>query len=181
MSYVTAYNECDDSVDPHYSRTCDDVAEKGRIRRGAWIHKSVVAAILAAPTVLSTWETPVADGKVILLPELSGTFDGGTPKFGPGFGDQKEKLLGSDFKANLKDPVYADNFHHYASLAGKTSWHLAYCSESKIHITGVPVTISSKNPITENLDDDVIWETECSWFQFFTPAPHDLPDGLFTN
>lgn len=175
MSYSTTYGTCDDALDPHVSEDCDVAGEKARIRRGAFIHKSVIDAINADPTDVAAWNAAITDNKVILLPKLSGTFDGGTPKMVAGFGDQKEKYSGSDFKANIKDPVYKSNWAFYRSLAGNTSWHFAYWTESQVHITDVPVTVAPKNPVTENVDDDVLWEAELSWFQFFTPAPHDGP------
>ena len=180
MSYTTAYDECDDQLEPHYSRTCDDETEKARIRRGAFIHKSVLATIIADPTDNEAWEVAIADGKILIMPELAGTFDGGTPKMGPGYGDQKETFIGSDFKAVVKDPLYKENWGFYKSLAGKSSYHFAYCTETQVHITGKPVTVASKNPITDNIEDNVIWESELSWFEKFTPAPHDAPD-VFTT
>ncbi len=179
MSYASSY--CDDALDAHVNIPCDYEGEKGRIRRGAWVHKSYIDTLMEDPTDESKWTQGIADSKIILLPKLSGTFDGGTPKMVAGFGDEKEKYAGSDFKANLKDPVYAENWAHYKSLVGNSSWHLAYVTESKVHISGKPVTVAPKNPITENIDDDIIWESECSWFEYFTPAPHDMPPSVFSS
>lgn len=179
MAYNSYYNTCNDNIDQHYARTCDEVTEKARIRRGAWINASALAAILADPTSSAGWNTGINAGKVIILPELSGTFDGGTPKMVAGYGDQKEQYSGSDFKATIKDPMYKANWAHYRSLVGKSTWYFAYLTETQVHITGKPVTVSPKNPITENTDDDVIWEAEISWFEHFTPAPHDAPLTVF--
>jgi hypothetical protein len=179
MAYNYAYNECDDQLDPHYARTCDDAPEKARLRRGAWIHKDRYAAIAADPTDATLWQAGIDAGEIVIMPELSGVFDGGTPKMGPGYGDQKEKYIGADFKATIKDPLYKENWDHYRSLVGKSTWHFAYLTETQVHITGVPVTVAPKNPVTENVDDDVIWESEISWFEYFTPAPHDAPMAIF--
>jgi hypothetical protein len=176
MSY---YSSCDDSLDPHFCRDCDDLTEKARIRRGGWLRKSARAAILVDPTDPLLWQAAIDAGDFIVLPELSGTFDGGAPKYGPGFGDQKEKYLGSDFVANIKDPMYKENWPHYKSLVGKSNWHFVYVTETQLHISGVAVTVAPKNPITENVDDDVIWEAEIKWFESFTPAPHDAPLEIF--
>jgi hypothetical protein len=180
MSYNNAYNECDQNLDTHYSRTCDDKPEKGRIRRGAWIKSSYYSTLMQDPTDDALWSAGITAGDIIILYELAGTFDGGSPKMSPGFGDQKEQYTGSDFKANIKDPVYALNWAHYKSLVGKQTWHFCYLTETKGHITSVPVTVAPKNPITENVEDSVIWEAEVSWFEYFTPAPHDVPVSVFT-
>lgn len=179
MPYEELLN-CSDELDQHYCGPCATAnMEKARIRRGGWLHKSVIAIILANPTNAALWATAKADGKFIPLPELSGTFDGGSPVYTPGYGDQKERYAGSNFTAAVKDPVYAPNWEHYNSLAGKTTWHFVYCTGSKMHITGVPVTVAPKNPVTENPDDDVVWDSEVKWFETFTPKPHDIPAGVF--
>lgn len=177
--YTTYYGVCVDDIDPHYEPGCDYVPEKARIRRGAWVHESVVAAILVDPITAATWNTAITAGKVVIMPELSGNFDGGTPVMGPGFGDAKEIYIGSNFKANIKDRVYKENWAHYRSMLGKTTWHFAYLTESLVHITDKPVTVAPKNPITDNIDDSVIWEADITWFQFFTPAPHVAPLTVF--
>jgi len=179
MAYGDYYNSCDDSIDPHYCRDCDNTTEKGRIRRGGWLRHSAYAEIMTDPTDPLKWEAAAAAGDFIVLPELSGTFDGGAPKYGIGYGDSKERYQGSDFVANIKDPIYKENWTHYRSLAGKSNWHFVYLTETQLHVSGVPVTVAPKNPVTENVDDDVIWESEVKWFEFFTPAPHDAPMDIF--
>lgn len=167
----------DDLLDPHYCEDgCDLQEEHARIQYGAWIHKSVYPLINADPSNEAVWLAQIAAGKVILLPLLTGTFDGGSPVYVTGFGPQKQRLSGFDFKATIKDPVYAKNWAHYKSLVGKSSWHFAYGIETQIHITGKPVTSTPKAPITDNLDDLVVWETEIAWTEGFTPAPHNSPD-----
>ncbi|GEO08776.1 hypothetical protein SAE01_12720 [Segetibacter aerophilus] len=158
---------------------CEDLPEKARIRRGAWIHSSVVDLITADPRNETVWNTHIATGKVVILAELSGTMDGGSPKLGPGFGDTKERYQGSDFKATIKDENYIENWPHYRSLVGKSNWYFCYITGTQGHITGNPVTVAPKNPITENVDDSVIWEAEISWFEFFTPAPFKAPLAVF--
>jgi hypothetical protein len=180
MAYSDYYTACSDDIDPHFCADCDSPTEKGRIRRGGWLRHAAYPAVMVDPTSAAVWNTAIAAGDFIVLPELSGTFDGGAPKYGPGFGDTKEKFLGADYAAVIKDPSYKENWPHYRSLVGKSSWHLVYVTETQLHISGVPVTVAPKNPITENVDDDVIWESEVKWFETFTPAPHDAPMEIFT-
>jgi hypothetical protein len=173
----SSFLSCDDTLDPHFCAGCDDNPdEHGRIRRGAFVHTSVFAAIAADPSNATLWNTHIAAGKIIILPELQGTFDGGTPKLVAGFGDLKERYSGSDFKSTIKDPVYKKNWAFYRSIVGKQTWHYYFCTENFGHLTSKPVTVAPKNPITENVDDVVIWEADISWFENFSPAPHDIPD-----
>ncbi len=181
MDYSDAYGDCDDTIDAHVCANCDDFEiEHGRIRRGAWVHEDAYDPIMEDPTDATKWQDQIDLALVVILPELRGTYDGGTPKLGTGFGDRKEKYLGSDFKANIIDPIYKDNWPHYRSLVGKTNWHFAYLTETQVRITGVPVTIAPKDPIAENLDDEVTWQSDISWFEYFPPQPFDAPMEIFT-
>lgn len=181
MAYSDIYGSCDETIDAHVCSTCDDYAiEHGRIRRGAWVSSSVYDTIIGDPTDPTAWTDAITAGTVVILPELRGTYDGGTPKLVTGYGDRKEKYLGSDFKASIIDPIYKENYAHYRSLVGKTTWHFAYLTETQVHITGVPVTVAPKNPITENVDDEVTWQSDISWFEYFPPQPFDAPMEVFT-
>lgn len=180
MGYNSFYGECDDTVDPHICTDCDDIAvENARIRKGAWVHRDAYAVIAADPTDPALWQSQIDLGLVIILPELRGSYDGGSPKMVAGYGDRKEKYLGSDFKAVLTDPVYAANWNHYYSLVGKTQWHLAYVTATKVRLTTVPVTVAPKDPITENLEDEVVWVSDVTWFEYFPPKPFDTPVDIF--
>lgn len=170
----------DEELDPHWCGGCEDTAdENARISSGAWVHSDAYAVLKNDPTNAAIWEAQKLLGKIIILPELNGTFDGGTPKLVPGYGRLKERYSGSDFSSTAKDPVYAKNWDHYRSLVGKSSWHYAYNTSSKTHLTSVPVTVAPKNPITENLEDTVVWESTITWFEYFTPKPFDTPAGVF--
>jgi len=168
----------DDVLDPHFCEDfCGDITEEhARIRKGAWIHKSVVAAILDNPSDPAVWAQHIASGKVIVLPMITGSFDGGSPRTVPGYGDFKERHSGFTFGITFRDPVYAKNYNHYKSINGKTSWHYAFVTESLIHITGVPVSATPKVILSDSTDDLVVWETAMTWDEKFAPAPHAAPD-----
>lgn len=182
MSYNSGIiDNCEEvDIEPHYAFLCNDVPEKARIRRGAWLHASVYETVIAADvTDAATWTPHIATGKLIILPELQGLFDGGTAIMNPGFGDNKEEYGGSNFKATLRDRNYKQNWGHYRSLVGKSDWHLVYLYETQGHITSKPVSVSPKAAASDNTDDNVVWESEVSWTQHFTPAPFDAPLSVF--
>lgn len=180
MPYVSLLDCGNDELDPHYCEDpCNRWEEHARISAGAWIHRSVAQSILNDPSNAAIWLTHIATKKIIVLPLLNGSFDGGAPKMVTGFGRQRERLSGYDFSSTVKDPVYVDNWLHYKSLSANSNYHFAYCTESQVHITSVPVTVVPKNPVTDSLDDLVTWEATVTWNEGFTPAPHPIPDGVF--
>ena len=167
----------DDVLDPHYCDDgCDVAVEHARIDAGAWVHSSVYATIIANPTSKAVWDAQIAAGKVIILPLLNGSMDGGSPVMTTGFGRATQKYSGMNFTATVKDPVYARNWSHYRTLIGATGWHFMYASETQIHITGKPVTVIPKAPITDSVTDAVTWESSVTWFEYFSPQPHVRPD-----
>jgi hypothetical protein len=181
MPYLDYYGNCvEDGLDSHVCQNCLSTSEEhANISAGAWVHKNRYAALIAAPLLDATWQDGIDAGEIIVLPELRGSFDGGTPKIGAGWGRNKGTYIGSDFKATINDRVYQDNWAHYRSLVGKTNWHFAYITETQGHITSVPVTVAPKNPITENVDDVISWQSDVTWFEYFTPAPFDAPLAIF--
>lgn len=172
--------DCDDTLDAYTCVDCDDSIEHARIGAGAFIHESVIDDILADPTNATVWQTAITAGKVIILPKLKGSFDGGTPKIVDGYGRVKNKTIGYDFSATVEDPVYAANWAFYKSLVGKSTWHFAYVTETQGHISGVAVSVAPKNPITNSMDDAVVWSSDITWFEAFTPAPFAAPLEVFT-
>lgn len=182
MNYLDYYGNCvETGLDPHVCELCDDTPpEHANISAGAWVHADSYAAIAADPTNATIWQNAIDAGNAFILPNLRGSFDGGTPKIGPGWGRSKGNYDSSDFKATINDKVYKENWAHYRSLVGKTNWHFCYVTETQGHLTSVPVTVAPKNPISENVDDLITWQSEVTWTEFFTPAPFDAPLAIFT-
>lgn len=178
--YVVGYpgELCDNEVPQHVCDPCAET-EKGRLRAVAYINKSVVATIQAAPSDTAAWQAGIQAGTIRVIPEVLGSWNGGDPVTGTGYGDSKDKTTGRNCEANFKDPNYADNCSFYSELEKSRNWHLAFKSETMIHISAKPVTVFAKNPLTENLDDDVVWDVRNTWFQKAPVCPETAPDGIF--
>lgn len=182
MAYSDLYGNCSDVVlDPHVDPNCGTLynGELARIRKGAMIHKDYYATLIADPTDATVWSAGITSGKIILMKELNGTYDGGSPKSVAGYGDVKDYTSGYDCTATVKDRVYKENYSFYQTLSQSANYHFAFKTETQIHISEVPVSASVKNAISENVDDYIVWEATMKWFQQFTPAPHTMPDGIF--
>ncbi len=181
MPYLDYYGNCiEDTLDAHICQNClDQTEEHAGIRRGAWVHKNRYAAIAADPTNAAVWQAGIDANEIIILPELRGTYDGGTAVFGAGWGDSKQTYTGSSFKATISDRVYQDNWPHYRSLVGKNNWHLVFLTETQGHITGKTVTVAPKPIVTDNTEDVVFWQSEVSWSEYFSPSPFLAPLEIF--
>lgn len=181
MAYSDYYGCADEVLEAHVDALCGStyVPEYGRIRKGAWIADSYHPTLIADPTNAALWTAGITAGSIILSKEFNGTFDGGSPVTSTGWGDAQDFTTGYNFTATLQDRVYKENFAHYQSLAGTTTYHLAYVTQTQVHISGAVVSVAVKAAITANTTDLVVWEATVKWFEQFVPAPHDMPAGIF--
>jgi hypothetical protein len=174
-----AYDCNDDTLADYSCVDCVDNLEHARIGQGGFVHKSYYETLMADPTDASIWQTGITDGKIVIMPNLRGTYDGGTAVTSPGYGRVSLKTTGYNYTANIHDPVYADNYDFYASLVGNSGWHFAFLTETQGRITQVPVNVSPKDPITDSLDDAVEWQSDISWSAKFAPKPFTAPQAVF--
>lgn len=169
-------SDCEVEIPDHICDPCE-TKEKGRIGSTAFIKTSFEFTDPSDPT---EWQTGINVRDIIIIPEVLGSFDGGTEVEGPGYGRQSTSLLGYNFTANFKDPNYKGNCDFYNLLKNSRAWKFAFKTETQIHITTNPVQVIPKNPVTEELNSDVVWDVTVKWDDQNLPCPFDEPAGIFT-
>lgn len=172
------YKNCD--IDSNaLVHVCDPCleAELGGIRSFALIKKGTVIDI---PFVLASWTAAVEAGNIIIIPESNGTFDGGTPKMGSGYGNSKERKLGDDYILAVKDPNYAANIEFWEA-AEKETWNAAFRTGSQLQYIYADVKVTAKAPVEADVDSEVVWNIEAKWFSTAKPtaSPYAPLDTLF--
>lgn len=170
--------EADDIEDP-ICDNCGEEAEAGMLRGFGFILKAGLAGILVDPETLGVWTTAIAAGHVFMIKNARGSFDGGTPVYVDGFGDQIQRLIGYDYVAAAKDPVYKSNRNFWNSVKGRTDVYFFFRTETQTHISDKPVTIAPKNAVAEDLISQVIWEAEIKWRQKDLLTMFDTPATLY--
>lgn len=166
---------CDEETPQHICDPCD-TQEHGRIRAVAFIHKSYSFTDPSNPT---EWTDAINAGKVIVIPKTNGSFDGGTPKEGPGYGDAVSTYLGSDFVLKYKDPNYQNNCGFYNGLKRSRNYKVAYLTETKVHIAATTCVVLPKNPVADDINSIVEWDVEVKWQDNDFACPSDIPEGIF--
>ncbi len=166
---------CAEELNPHNCDPCED-QEHGRLRGVAFVHKTYT---FVDPTDPTEWQTAIAAGHIIIIPKTNGSYDGGTPKEGPGYGDAVSTYLGSDFSAKYKDPNYTSNCAFYNGLKRSRNWKFAYLTETKVHITSTACVVLPKNPVADDLNSIVEWDIEVKWSHKDFACPFDIPEGIF--
>ena len=169
---------CEEDVPEHVCNPCSEF-EKGRVRSAAFIHKDYKNIILASPNDTAVWVAGIEDGLIKIIPEVSGTSNGGEKVTSAGYGDQKEQVTGRNYVVAFKDPNYDGNCEFYNQIELSRAWHFAYKTETLIHISDKAVSTFTNNPVSENLEDDVVWNAEITWFQKRLVCPMPSPDGVF--
>lgn len=167
---------CDSEIPDHQCSNCDDT-EHGRIRSVAFIKKSFQ---FLDPTNPVEWHTGIANKDIIIIPDVNGTFDGGSETEGDGYGDQQTKLLGYNFTATYKDPSYKLNAKFYNEIKRSRNYYFGYRTETQIHLVLPVVQAIPKNPVTANTTDEVTWEVTVKWADEDLPIPYDAPANTFT-
>jgi len=144
--------------------TCDPCGprEHGRIRSIAFIKKGTK---LSTPAVSTEWTAGIEAGNILVIPETTGTFDGGSPKEGKGYGNRKSTILGYDYVLNVSDPSYIGNALFWDTIKDSPEYLVAFRTETQVHISEEVVTIIPKNPVEEDVDSEVVWQAEIKWFQ----------------
>jgi hypothetical protein len=178
MAY-SVYDPCEDDIEDPVCDPCTDGIELGRVRGVCFIHKSAIAALLAAPTSAAAWEAARAAGHIKVIPKTTGTFDGGSPVETAGFGDQESKVIGYKFVLDYKDPALVGNTPFYNTISKSSSYHVAFRTETQTRISDKPCTIIPKSPVEEDMSSQVIWNVQVKFSQEDHPVSFDTPAGVF--
>lgn len=173
MIYYPA--NCTDDIPEHVCDPCEE-REKGRISSATFIKKEFEFLDPSNPV---EWRNGILAGNIIIIPQVIGSFDGGAEVEGPGYGRQVSSLIGYNFSSTFKDPNYALNCEFYNALKNSRSYRYGFVTETKVHLTTNPVVIIPKNPVTEDLNSDVVWEIIVKWSDKDLPCPFDKPTGIF--
>lgn len=169
-----SYSNCGAQLLNHYCDPCDE-GELGGVS-SIFFYKD--GAFSGVP-VTADFTNGVQNGLVVVIPETRGTFDGGTPNYGKGFGRRTTTYDSSDYKLTYTDRNYKQNNTFYNSAQSQTEWNVGWCSETLIHLSGTPVTIYGKDPHTEEVKNKIYWEVECTWNSKNKPLIYPTPTGVF--
>jgi hypothetical protein len=175
MSSIYYPTGCDTLVPDHYCNTCEST-EHGRVRSVAFVKRDFEFVDITNP---NEWTVGIENKDIIIIPEVLGSFDGGTAVESSGYGDQQSKLNGFDFILTYKDPNYKDNADFYNALKYSRNYKVAYRTENLVHLSDNTVSVVPHNPVEEDLTTEVVWNVEVKFSQGDLPVPYTTPEGIF--
>jgi hypothetical protein len=158
----------EDGTIPDYICNPCEAGENGRVRGAAYIDKSLKAAITEANIASETWWAQhIESGKIKIIPNTRGTFDGGTKKTVTGFGDDKEKIIGKTFAAVVNDINHTGNEGFYEALENNYKDYIfAFRTKNELRVaTDVMTGLEVKDAVEEDTDTTVVWQANITWDQ----------------
>lgn len=181
MGFSAYHLDCDETSLSHDSSCCFD-REMGRVRSAAFIRKQYLPQILASPDDISVWQAGIDGGHIVVIPQVSGSFDPGEPLKLKGYGTRLFTFGPRDLTLSFSDPNYKINYSLYNEIHKQTGLVLAFRSSSILHIADVPASITAKDVIEDDLETDVKWDVVCQWRSHNLPLKIDAANliSLFT-
>lgn len=173
MGYEYLYG-CASSSAAHYCHDCPEGQdiEYGRTRQGGFITASYLPSIVADPTDLAAWEAGIASGDIIMIPEISGSFDPGDPKELKGYGNRKVTYGPRDMKWSFNDPIYLENYAFYNEVSRRANMVPFFVTATILHLFDTVGNIKAKNVVTDDLDTEVIWQVDVTVTSRNLPTLH---------
>lgn len=169
-------DNCQTQVPEHLCDPCKAI-ELGGVRSVAFIADDFT---FTNPSSTSEWANGVAAGQIILIPETNGTFDGGTPQEGAGFGDNPTSLDGYEFILTYSDPNYIGNVDHYDTLKNvRNGYKVAFRTGSRTIISDKTVVILPKAPVDSDVKSKVLWQVTVKWTSQNLPVDYSTPANVF--
>jgi hypothetical protein len=174
-SYSSLYG-CGGSEALHVCHDCPGSFERefARVRLSGFVKKNYYATLKASPLDLAVWQAGVDAGNIIILPETSGNYDPGEPKELKGFGSRRVTYGPRNMKLLINDPVYYENYHFYNEIIDRTDLIPFFGTSSLLHLFDETASIKAKDPVADDLEEEVIWNVECEVISKNIPAKYPL-------
>ena len=177
MAYDIYYHgACDVAVPDHYCNDCEDT-EKARVSAVAFIKDGFEFNDPSSPT---EWQEAIDNKQVVIIPRTNGSYDGGSEVEATGYGRQATKLTGYNFTVNYNDPNYKNNADFYNAIKRSLNYRFAFLTETLIHMVNTTVSVVPHNPVSDDINADVVWAVTVKWADGDLPVPYDIPAGIFT-
>lgn len=175
MSYASQYG-CNESNAAHTCHSCPDgrVREFARTRSGGWVTTTYLPTLMAGINNPAVWEAGITSGDIIMLPETSGSYDPGEPKELKGYGDRKFTYGPREMKVMINDPDYADNYAFYNEIISRTDLVPFFRTSNLVHIFDVAASVKAKDPVADDLEEEVSWQVESTVTSINLPSKHSI-------
>lgn len=128
----------------------------------------------------SQWLSDLNAGRIVLIKDTKGNFDGGTPTLSPGYGEQLERTTGIKHKISAMVRYVSENWEFINNLNKNIpNKGIAFVSGNgatkELNVVKVACNFSTKNPVTDDLSTEKESGIEISWSSIDLPQPFAYP------
>jgi hypothetical protein len=178
---------CTDALE-YSNRQCVRT-DNGGIRHFILVEKNyqptLVAALDAATNdqqaYIAAWIAAKNAGKIIVVPNVLGEYDGGSPVESQGYGGAQTRLTGMEHTATIDDINVVGNYAFANALRTTQNYVLWFATSSLIWNTHVPCGAFAGLPVTREYTSELKYVYTVKWSHPDTPSPYDLPGFLFDD
>lgn len=118
---------------------------------------------------LALLDAGIQAGSIILIPQTTGTYNGGEAKTTDAFRDGETRKLWDEYTLEFKDPSYWLN-KDFWQAAEQRRWRIAWRTETLLRYSDKAVNIIAKDPVEDNLQSTVTWNITATWKSKNKPA-----------
>lgn len=159
---------------PSYNQIACNQSEMARVRSIALVKNGVT---FINPSSESEWAAKVASGDAIVIREIRGSYDGGQPVEGAGFGSQVVRILNKNHAVSVTDPRAVDNIGFWNVMQRQAyNYTLWLLSENYVWNTKGTPSIAPTMPIPEDITQEVNIVTAIKWQYEELPTPFAKPN-----
>ena len=171
------YDDACDAAIANYTADCCPDKEGARIRH-CWFQKNTYEFV--DPTSSAEWNTAIENGDVVIIPNVRGSFDGGTPTVSEGFGDTPEEFESFEGVATFTDPNYLANIVNYNALMKSKNYRFGFCTETFGFLSATAASYNPKMPVQSDIKQSVYGEIEVKILQSDLLDKFVYPQDIFT-
>ncbi len=149
-------------------------SELGRIGMIALIDPCV--AETADYSSCAWWTAQLSADRAIVIPDLIGSYDGGSHTTSEGYGRNSEYVSGMNHVVTLLDKTVVTNSAFWNALQRSSgTHHMVMFTATKLWPTLAPVKVKRSMPITTDLNAVIQNNITISWSYPTSPTPIDIP------
>lgn len=180
MSNYYPTDECEELNQQYGCINCDEAVEHARVRHVIAVKKSYLPTVLADITNPDVWADGISNGAIAVIPDVIGTWNGGVPKEGTGFGDLSTSIESYEHEITFKDQRFKGNSAFYNMLGKSKDRHIFFVTETLMFNSQKPVAWLPKSPVTEDDSSKILWEVTTKWKESDILIPHDRIDEILS-
>ena len=170
------YPGCEtDIVADYIANCCPD--KEGAGLRHCWVQKNTFSFV--DPEDPTEWETAIAAGDILIIPNVRGTYDGGNATKSEGFGDVLEEFESYEGTAQFTDRNYLNNTLGYEALMKSSIYKFGFCTQTKGFLTDVAAGFVPKMEVVQDKKQNVYGLTEVKFVQTGLLHPFTYPRTIF--